>query len=401
VPSTDDRDGFRKHRFTGGAGTDYTAIFRSEYSGRELAADAVASDTFASEGTRYEYFLIGDADLTLRTMNASGGRRGGVIGPRDDHVVFWLQRGRLDMHFADRSRRIEPGSPYIASAAEAYRFESEETVYNGVHIADGFLRRTAAELGYPMPDGPVLFDQQDDVVARHEPLRRLLREISPTLMDDRVRGAMRTALNRRLATVVLDTFPLRDRGGDVPTAGRLRAAIAFIEEHAHDRPSVPAIAAAAGLSERGLQEVFARTLGVTPNGFLRDQRLDEVRRELLRGDAPNSVLEVARKWRFTNPSRFAVAYRARFGEDPSATLRASTSGTADGRSSWRIRRAVEYIESHLDGACSVADIAAAAGLRPRRLQQLFREERGTTPTGFLHELRALRRSGGGRPGQRP
>ncbi|QWS32522.1 helix-turn-helix domain-containing protein [Curtobacterium aetherium] len=389
MPPTDDADnGFRKQRFTGTDGADYTAIFDGEYSGRGLVTDAHAVQT-----TEYDYFLIGDADVTLRSMTARGGRRGGVIGPRDDHVVFWLQHGRLEMHFADRSRVIEPGSPYIASASEEYRFESDETVYNGVHISDAFLRRTAGELGYPMPDGPVLFDQQDELVARHGPLRRLLGDVSPTLMDDRVRGAMRTALNRRLATVVLDTFLLRDRGDDVPTASRLRAAIAFIEEHARDRPTVPAIAAAAGLSERGLQEVFARTLGVTPNGFLRDQRLDGVRAELLRGASPNSVLEVARRWRFTNPSRFAVAYRARFGEDPSATLRAATAQRPDGRSSWRIRRAVAYIEAHLDGVCSVTDIAEAAGLRPRRLQQLFREERGTTPTAFLRELRALRRGG--------
>ncbi|GAA1491991.1 helix-turn-helix domain-containing protein [Curtobacterium herbarum] len=394
MPPIDDANGFRKQRFTDAGGSDYTAIFRSEYSGQDLRRDtAVASETYATAGTQYEYFVIGNDDLTLRRMNARGGRRGGVIGPRDDHVVFWLQQGRLEMHFADRTRIIEPGSPYIASASEAYRFESEETVYNGVHISDAFLRKTAGELGYPMPDGPVLFDQQDERVARREPLRRLLSEVSPTLMDERVRGAMRTALNRRLATVVLDTFPLRDRGDDVPTASRLRDAIAFVEEHARERPSVPAIAAAAGLSERGLQEVFARTLGVTPNGFLRDQRLDEVRRELLRGESPNSVLEVARRWRFTNPSRFATAYRARFGEDPSVTLRAATSQRPDGRSSWRIRQAVAYIENHLDDVCTVADIAAAAGLRPRRLQQLFKEERGTTPTAFLRDLRALRRSG--------
>jgi AraC-like DNA-binding protein len=402
VPPIDDDNGFRRQRFTDADGADYTAIFRSEYAGQgSVDPTATVTDTFATEGTRYEYSLIGDADLTLRTMNAHGGRRGGVIGPRDDHVLFWLQQGRLEMHFADRSRVIEPGTPYIASASEAYRFASEGTVYNGVHISDAFLRRTAAELGYRMPPGPVLFDQQDERIARYGPLRRLLREVSPTLMDDRVRGPMRTALNRRLATVVLDTFPVRDRGDDVPTASRIRDAIAFIEAHARDRPSVPAIAAAAGLSERGLQEVFARTLGVTPNGFLRDHRLDEVRRELLRGASPNSVLEVARTWRFTNPSRFAVAYRARFGEDPSATLRESTSQRSDGRSSWRIRRAVEYIEAHLDGACSVADIAAAAGLRPRRLQQLFREERGTTPSAFLRELRDRdRRRRGGWPDRR-
>ncbi len=53
---------------------------------------------------------------------------------------------------------------------------------------------------------------------------------------------MRTALNRRLAVVVLDTFPIRNRGQDVPVANRLRDAIRHIEAHAHDRPSVPEIA---------------------------------------------------------------------------------------------------------------------------------------------------------------
>ena len=386
--TTSSTNGFRRQRFTEDDGTDYARIFSAEYNGRDLG-----SETFVTEGTRYEYTIVGDDDVTLRTMRAEGGRRGGVIGARTDHVVFWLTKGRLEIHFADRTRVIDTGTPYIASASEAYRFESSDTVYNGLHLADAFLRAVGRELGYRLPDGPLLFDQQDAAVAQREPLRRLVQDLAPALLDERVVGSMRTALNRRLAVVVLDTFPLRDRGDDVPTASRLRDAIAFVEEHARDRPSVPAIAAAAGLSERGLQEVFARTLGVTPNGFLRDQRLDEVRRELLRGESPNSVLEVARRWRFTNPSRFATAYRARFGEDPSATLRAATSQRPDGRSSWRIRQAVAYIETHLDEVCTVADIAAAAGLRPRRLQQLFKEERGTTPTAFLRDLRALRRSG--------
>lgn len=397
TPTDADDDGFRRVRFTDRDGDGYDRIFQTEYHGSEFA-----TGTFATPDVEYEYTLVGDDDLTLRTMDARGGRRGGVIGERGDHVVFWLTRGRLVMHFADRTRTVEPGSPYIASASEAYRFESDGTVYNGLHIADAFLRRVGHDLGYRLPDGPLLFDQQDDVVARREPLRRLVRELGPTLVDDRVRGAMRTSLNRRLASVVLDSFPLRDRGGDVPVASRLRDAIAFIEDHARDRPTVPAIAAAAGLSERGLQEVFARTLGVTPNGFLRDHRLDEVRRELLRGQAPNSVLEVARRWRFTNPSRFAVAYRARFGEDPSETLRAATAAQPDGRSSWRIRRAVAYIEEHADGTCRIGDIAAAAGLRPRRLQQLFREERGVTPTAFLREVRRERHAGrSGGPGSGP
>ncbi len=242
-----------------------------------------------TDGTRYEYTIVGDEDVTLRTMRSENGRRGGVIAPRTDHVVFWLTRGRLEMHFADRTRVIEPGSPYIASASEAYRFVSADTVYNGLHLADPFLRSVGEELGYRLPDGPLLFDQQDATVAQREPLRRLVQDLAPALLDDRVVGPMRTALNRRLAVVVLDTFPIRNRGEDVPVANRLRDAIRYIEAHADDRPSVPEIAEASGLSQRGLQDVFARTLGTTPNRFLRDHRLDCVRRELLRAAGDDGV----------------------------------------------------------------------------------------------------------------
>ncbi|MDR6571385.1 AraC-like DNA-binding protein [Curtobacterium sp. 320] len=374
-------NGFRRLRFADADGSDYSDIFEAEYHGSDFA-----SDTFATEDARYEYTVVGDDDLTLRTMRAEGGKRGGVIGPRDDHVVFWLTRGQLEMHFADRSRVVEPGSPYIASASEAYRFESTGTVYNGVHIADRFLRTVGRDLGFALPDGPLLFEQQDEAVARQEPLRHLVREIGPMLVDDRVLGPMRTALNRRLAVVVLDTFPIRNRGSDVPVANRLRDAVRFIEEHAAERPSVPEIAVACGLSQRGLQDVFARTLDSTPHRFLRDHRLDRVRRELLHSDGDESVTEIARRWGFTNHGRLAGAYRDRYGEDPATTLRSSRAAKP-GRASWRLRRAVEFIESHPDEPVTLQAIADAAGVRPRRLQQLFREERGESPMAAVRSIR--------------
>ncbi len=376
--STASPNGFRKARYTHDDGTDYGTIFSTEYSG-----SAFASDTYVTPDTRYEYTVVGDDDLTLRSMRALGGRRGGVIGPRTDHVVFWLTEGELEMHFPDRTRVVRPGTPYIASASEAYRFESTGTVYHGIHVADAFLRDVGRRLGFRLPDGPLLFDQQDETIARREPLRRLLRELHCSLMDDRVTGPMRTALNRRLATVLLDTFPLRDRGDDVPVANRLRDAVRFVEEHADERPSVSRIATACGLSERGLQEVFARTMGTSPRRFLRDHRLDRVRDELLQG-ADQTVSAIAGRWGFTNPGRFARDYRERFGEDPGATLRQ--------RSNARVRAAVTFIEQHVDGSLTVARIADAAGVRPRRLQQLFRAEHGTTPTEFVAELRRRRSS---------
>lgn len=380
---TSSTNGFRRLRFTDGDGTDYARIFSAEYNGSDLG-----SDTFVTDGTHYEYTIVGDDDVTLRTMRAEGGRRGGVIGPRDDHVVFWLTKGRLEMHFADRTRVIEPGSPYIASASEAYRFEAADTVYNGLHLADSFLRSVGAELGYRLPSGPLLFDQQDAAIAQREPLRRLVQDLAPALLDDRVVGKMRTALNRRLAVVVLDTFPIRNRGEDVPVANRLRDAVRYIEAHAQDRPSVPDIAAACGLSQRGLQDVFARTLGTTPNRFLRDHRLDCVRRELLRAPGDDGVTPIARRWGFTNPGRFAAAYRDRFGEDPATTLRTSRAARPEaGRTSWRVRRAVAHITEHAGTDLTVEDIAAAAGVRPRRLQQLFQEECGQSPMAYVRAVR--------------
>ena len=382
--STASSNGFRKQRFTDDDGSDYGTIFSSEYHGSDFA-----SETVVAPGTHYEYLVVGDDDLSLRTMRATGGRRSGVIGPREDHVVFWLAQGHLEMHFADRVRVVRPGSPYIASASEAYRFESEETVYNGVHVADAFLRRVGRELGYHQPDGPMLFEQQDELIARREPLRRLIRELGPALLDERVQGAMRTALNRRLAVVILDTFPLRDRGDDVPVASRLRDGIRFVEEHAQERPPVRAIADAAGLSERSLQDVFLRTLGVSPSRFLRDTRLDGARGVLLRGASEGGVADVARMWGFSNPGRFATAYRERFGETPGTTMRDARGPRPEtGATSERVRRALSFIEDHADEALTVEHIADAAGVRPRRLQQLFQAECGSSPMAALRRVRA-------------
>jgi transcriptional regulator GlxA family with amidase domain len=52
-----------------------------------------------------------------------------------------------------------------------------------------------------------------------------------------------------------------------------------------------------------------------------------------------------------------------------------------------IRRALAYIESHLDQAIGVADIAAAAGITVRALQDAFQRHLGTTPLTHLRSLR--------------
>jgi AraC-like DNA-binding protein len=313
----DVRTGFRRVRKSSADGADYASIFHGEYAGSGLEAT-----TFTADGTYYEYTMAGDDDVSFRTMHAGGGRRGGVIGARPDHVVFWLSSGTLEIQIDGDARVISPGAPTIVSASVEYRFESEETHYNGVHISDEFIRAVATDLGTTLPPGPLLFEQQDDRIVALAPLRSLMLRVGPRFIDPELPDADRAALKREIAAVVLDTFPLRLVSGRTASTDRLTAAVAFVQENAAERLELADIAAAAGMSARGLQQLFARSLGKTPMAYLADVRFERVRRELLAADPRTGrVGTIARAWSFGNLGRFAGSYRERFGETPTATLR--------------------------------------------------------------------------------
>ena len=102
----------------------------------------------------------------------------------------------------------------------------------------------------------------------------------------------------------------------------LRRAVAFIEDNAQLPIGLTEIAGAAGMSARGLQDLFRRTVGLSPTGFLRRVRLNAARDELAASDSTQaSVAGIAHRWGFVQLGRFAAAYRQEFGENPRDTLR--------------------------------------------------------------------------------
>jgi AraC-like DNA-binding protein len=111
-----------------------------------------------------------------------------------------------------------------------------------------------------------------------------------------------------------------DASADVPRA--IRLAVELIEA-APDQPLTTAqLARRVHLSVRSLQRGFAEHLETTPMGYLRDVRLQRAS-DVLRRATPEEtrVATVAAAWGFTHLGRFAAAYRDRFGESPSSTLR--------------------------------------------------------------------------------
>lgn len=120
-----------------------------------------------------------------------------------------------------------------------------------------------------------------------------------------------------------------------------RTAITEAAELLRDRPaepwSVATLAQAVHLSVRALQYGFKRDYDTTPMAYLRSVRLSEAREALrLASPANTTVREIALSCGFMHMSRFAAAYRAKYGESPSATLsrrsdlRASTWRTCRG-----------------------------------------------------------------------
>jgi AraC-like DNA-binding protein len=83
--------------------------------------------------------------------------------------------------------------------------------------------------------------------------------------------------------------------------------------------SLPEMAKLAEVSARRLQQGFADQMGMSPMAYLRVVRLERVRHDLIEGSG--AVGDVAYRWGFTHLGRFADAYRRRFAETPSHTLR--------------------------------------------------------------------------------
>ncbi|MFJ8436775.1 helix-turn-helix transcriptional regulator [Kitasatospora sp. NPDC094019] len=135
---------------------------------------------------------------------------------------------------------------------------------------------------------------------------------------------------RHLAAVTLGALPnsTRDTGrpadGADATPGTVRRAVAFIEANADRDIGLAQIAEAAYVTPRALQYAFRRHLDTTPLAFLRRVRLAAAHRELLAADPRSAtVTEIAMRWGFAHPGRFAAHYRDAYRTAPGTTLRLS------------------------------------------------------------------------------
>jgi transcriptional regulator GlxA family with amidase domain len=105
-----------------------------------------------------------------------------------------------------------------------------------------------------------------------------------------------------------------------------------LAEHLSQRLHMPELCELIGVTDRTLRSCCGEFLGISPSRYVMLRRLKQVNLALRNADASMAnVAELARHFGFTELGRFAGAYQAIFGEDPSTTLRHAPATRFTGR----------------------------------------------------------------------
>lgn len=248
---------------------------------------------------------------------------------RAPFIVNTLLSGAVAHDQGKASRRYRPGDVYLAGYPGAgLTSQTHNARTRTICLRESLLAEAAAVAGSTA--GPPRFLSPQPLKDGALRWRKAALFVSNLLADPDVATAplLIAAAGRLLAATALTAFPNTAVTG--PTAAdrndahsrTVRRAISFIEGNVDREITVGEIAVAAHVTPRALQLAFRRHLDTTPMAYLRRVRLDCARQELDRAsrDLGATVSEVAYRWGFASPSRFAEQYRAAYGELPSTTL---------------------------------------------------------------------------------
>lgn len=281
----------------------------------------------------------GDASVALATADLRGAR-----------IVFIRSSSPFALHFAAQGEMaycivVASGSVRVSgrSDLDLLRGDAFAVAGQAAWRADVAAGAYLCILAYPKADADRLLERMMGRPAS-EPLELAapFRSAGPTgrilaaLVQAATEGLMGerqsvfphswAALRDAMIVLLLETLPhsgtaalIQVRREDMPSS--IRTAVDFIAANAKRELSIGAVAAAAGLSLRALQQNFQRFLKAPPQDYIKSVRLQGVRRELLDISSRRPIEDIAAEWGFANRGHFANQYRKVYGERPSETRR--------------------------------------------------------------------------------
>jgi len=136
------------------------------------------------------------------------------------------------------------------------------------------------------------------------------------------------ALEQELLHALVNCLTADDANGDLQTRRRHADIMVRFEDALTSHGpqlNMPELCAALGVSERTLRTCCSTFLGMGPARYVQLRRLNLARAALRWSDPATDMAAIARRHGFSDLGRFTSAYRAAFGETPSATPRGAGS----------------------------------------------------------------------------
>ena len=189
------------------------------------------------------------------------------------------------------------------------------------------LSRWQTRVGDPtaaLPEAPPVIDLTSPQGWRIREMLGLLRAEAMRAAEENIDLLSTTPLSGALLDTVVaylkDMHGKRlEPAGATPLPAPLRRVLVLVEQRLACDLTVAEMAAAAGVSERSVFNLFASFLDTTPMAHVADRRLARARALLVQGGW--TAAAAARASGIAHVGRFGQAYRRRFGEMPSETAR--------------------------------------------------------------------------------
>lgn len=162
-----------------------------------------------------------------------------------------------------------------------------------------------------------------DLIALTDSIYAAIADGSPALLGARAQRSWSLRLMEKLVCVLdaAEVVRLPGAGGGRAAGRHVRRALEFMRAQYADIETIADVAEACAIGTRTLEASFRQVWSQSPHAALTEIRLEAARRLLTGERAAATVTEVAFDSGFNHLGRFAGAYRTRFDESPSQTLR--------------------------------------------------------------------------------
>jgi AraC-like DNA-binding protein len=286
-------------------------------------------------------FRVGDSWCSTNTMDLRSGIRLGVtacqfdpsfsfsaVQPPSEVELAVSKGGVLRARTGDGSDLLRGGNALQLSRARRplpleIRPESDARMECvSVSMSEQRLRELLGVPELPAAFRGVMESGSPAPLASHDMtpgLFRLLEEIVNADARGKSRALWHEAKALELIALMTDQLVESDRAARPPLSAhdvdRLQRARLRLVQNMEAPPTLAELARTAGFSETRLKSSFRALFGDSVFGHLRQVRMEEARRLLL--ERHFNVTEVAVRVGYSNPSKFAAAFRRQFGISPS------------------------------------------------------------------------------------